>query len=114
MCIANKTVDADRVCCDRHVVTAFIVPDFLILTSYLFGLYLFSSAETEHLSKLAEEVGYACVCVCVFVCVCVCVCVLCVCICVCVLCVCVCFFFNQHCIALCSMIMQDFPSVGFY
>ena len=56
VCIANKTVDADRVCCDRHVVTAFIVPDFLILTSYLFGLYLFSSAETEHLSKLAEEV----------------------------------------------------------
>lgn len=56
VCVANATVDVDRVCCQRHIVTAFVVPDLLILISYVFGVYLFSSAETEHLSKLAEEV----------------------------------------------------------
>eukprot|EP00731_Ephydatia_muelleri_P011633 Em0006g527a len=56
VCVDNETVDVDRVCCNRHIGTAFVVPDILILTSYLFGVYLFSSAETEHLSKLAEEV----------------------------------------------------------
>ena len=56
MCIANVTIDVDRVCCQRHIFTAFIVPDILILMSYIFGVYLFSTAETEYISKLAEEV----------------------------------------------------------
>ncbi|KAL5500390.1 hypothetical protein EMCRGX_G011943 [Ephydatia muelleri] len=54
VCVSNESIDVDRVCCHNHIVTAFIVPDFLILTSYLFGIYLFSHAETEYLSKLAE------------------------------------------------------------
>ena len=42
--------------CEHHVISSFILTDFLLLASYLFGLYLFSHGETEYLSNLADKV----------------------------------------------------------
>lgn len=48
----NKTV----ISCDVGLISSYILPDVLLLASYLFGLYLFSHGETEYLSNLAAKV----------------------------------------------------------
>eukprot|EP00731_Ephydatia_muelleri_P011568 Em0006g462a len=55
-CVNNDTLDQNLICCKQHIVSAFAVPDFLLIASYLFGIYLFSRAETEYLSNLAAKV----------------------------------------------------------
>ena len=55
-CVSNITVDQNLICCKKHIISAFAVPDFLLIASYLFGIYLFSRSETEYLSNLAAKV----------------------------------------------------------
>lgn len=38
------------------MISAFVLTDILLLSSYFFGLYLFSREETEYLSNLASKV----------------------------------------------------------
>lgn len=42
--------------CEEHVISAFVLTDILLLSSYCFGVYLFSREETEYLSNLASKV----------------------------------------------------------
>ncbi|KAL5500494.1 hypothetical protein EMCRGX_G012066 [Ephydatia muelleri] len=55
-CVNNSALDQNLICCKQHIISAFAVPDFLLIASYLFGIYLFSRAETEYLSNLAAKV----------------------------------------------------------
>ena len=57
--VFNNVSNTSVVMCNRHIISNFVLPDLLLLASYLFGLYLFSKDETEYLSNLAEKVGVA-------------------------------------------------------
>ena len=111
--LVNSCSEVREIQCENHVISAFILTDILLLSSYFFGVYLFSRDEAEYLSKLADQVRafihvcvyicmcvcvcmYICMCVCMYICMCVCVCMyICMCVCVCIyicMCVCVCMY----------------------
>ena len=81
--LVNSCSEVREIQCENHVISAFILTDILLLSSYFFGVYLFSRDEAEYLSKLADQVR-AFIHVCVYICMCVCVCMyICMCVCVC-------------------------------
>lgn len=43
--------------CERHILTTFLIPDILLLSAFLYGLYIFRWAQTEQLSTLTEAVS---------------------------------------------------------
>ena len=45
-----------EVSCERHILTTFLLPDLLLLSAFLYGLYIFRWAQTEQLSTLTEAV----------------------------------------------------------
>jgi len=53
---ANSTIVS--ILCSNNLVSSYIILDFLVLISYLYGLYLFSKSETEYLLRLAENVSF--------------------------------------------------------
>lgn len=55
--IGGEVKDVRALTCEEHVISAFVLTDFLLIASYLFGLYLFSREETEYLSNLASKVS---------------------------------------------------------
>ena len=46
-----------HVSCERHIFTSFLIPDILLLSSFIYGLYIFRWAQTEQLSTLTEAVS---------------------------------------------------------
>ena len=42
--------------CENHLATSYVIPDMIILSSYLFGLYTFRYVYPEHLVTLIEKV----------------------------------------------------------
>ena len=59
----NVTVDDVPhigIACQDHIITLHVVTDCLIIGSYLFGIYLFSTRETEYLSNLADKTFIKC------------------------------------------------------
>ena len=63
----DETTGVLIVKCKRHIVTGTVIADVLLLTAYLFGVYLFRYGEPEHLSALMERVStctlYTCTCI---------------------------------------------------
>ena len=53
---SNKTIEVIR--CNVSVVSIFVIPDLLLLTTYFYGIYLFWSGQ-EYLQNLAGQVGVA-------------------------------------------------------
>ena len=58
---ANYKTDPDRslnllISCTEHIVTSDVIPNILILTAYLYGIYIFCYGEPEHLASLIETV----------------------------------------------------------
>lgn len=47
--------------CEEHVISSLILLDFVVLSTYLFGIYLFVRGETDYLFGLASHVRM-CVC----------------------------------------------------
>ena len=43
--------------CDQHILTTFIIPDVLLITSFAYGLYIFRWIQTEQLATLTEAVS---------------------------------------------------------
>ena len=43
--------------CSKHMITSFIIPQILLLCAFVYGLYIFRRAQTEHLSTLTEAVS---------------------------------------------------------
>lgn len=48
--------DNFNITCKSHLLTTFIVPDLLLLSSFVYGLYIFRWIQTEQLSTLTETV----------------------------------------------------------
>ena len=42
--------------CETHIASAYVIPDVIILSSYLFGLYIFRYVYPEYLVTLIEKV----------------------------------------------------------
>ena len=43
--------------CERHILTTFIIPDILLISAFVYGLYIFRWVQTEQLSTLTEAVS---------------------------------------------------------
>ena len=43
--------------CERHFLTTFIIPDILLISAFVYGLYIFRWVQTEQLSTLTEAVS---------------------------------------------------------
>ena len=54
----NKTVTVSKhlIKCENRFIATFILLDILTITSYTFGIYLFSKGEKEYLFTLAGKV----------------------------------------------------------
>ena len=46
-----------EVTCEKHILTTFIIPDILLITSFAYGLYIFRWVQTEQLATLTEAVS---------------------------------------------------------
>ena len=55
--IKNNTVMYE-IQCEGHVFSAFVIPDILLLLSFVYGLYIFRWIQTEQLSTLTETVRF--------------------------------------------------------
>jgi hypothetical protein len=42
--------------CERHILTSFVIPDLLLFSAFIYGLYIFRWAQTEQLTTLTEAV----------------------------------------------------------
>ncbi|XP_064394658.1 uncharacterized protein LOC135341907 [Halichondria panicea] len=52
----NLSVGHYNISCKSHLLTTFIVPDLLLLSAFVYGLYIFRWVHTEQLSTLTETV----------------------------------------------------------
>ena len=53
----NSTNTSYNLDCRPHLLTTFIIPDILLILSFVYGLYIFRSAQTEQLATLTEAVS---------------------------------------------------------
>lgn len=42
--------------CERHILTTFIIPDLMLVSAFIYALYIFRRLQTEHLYRLTEAV----------------------------------------------------------
>ena len=54
---ASFNTSCYEVRCDQHILTTFIIPDVLLITSFAYGLYIFRWIQTEQLATLTEAVS---------------------------------------------------------
>ena len=54
VCVVHVDVHVE---CERHILTTFIIPDILLISAFVYGLYIFRWVQTEQLSTLTEAVS---------------------------------------------------------
>ena len=47
-----------HVSCERHILTSFLIPDLLLFSAFIYGLYIFRWGQTEQLTTLTEAVRF--------------------------------------------------------